>query len=227
MRPVGERLQPLGTPSGGDGSAATPLSLPRASFVLPITPFPSSAGSAAGRCPCRARCRGRITACASWMNGPGAHATSWKSCAGPLRTAAHEYHLAGVINLAALVTLAGWMITAPGTLAGRSDHAPKVVSTVSRFATTPSLCLPATYPPLIERVHSGTPPRLGVPAHPSQCGTALTKRAAPRWSRGLSRFRPSRSLAFSLTSGSRWSTDRLSCTRVQSLGFPGSPAVRL
>jgi hypothetical protein len=39
----------------------------------------------------------------------------WKPGVSPSRTAAHEYNLGGVIDLAALVTLAGWMMTAPGT----------------------------------------------------------------------------------------------------------------
>jgi hypothetical protein len=72
----------------------------------PTTPSPMSGGSGVARCRCQASCRGRTTACASWMHGLSANATSWKSCASRSRRVSYKYNLPRVLNLHTFTELA-------------------------------------------------------------------------------------------------------------------------
>jgi hypothetical protein len=58
------------------------------------------------KCCCRARCRGRATACSFWMHGRSSAGTSLKCCANSLRMVSQEYNLPRVLDFAALAALA-------------------------------------------------------------------------------------------------------------------------
>jgi hypothetical protein len=67
---------------------------------------PMWGGSAAVRSRGRARDRGRTLACAFWMHGPSAHATSWTCCGSHLRRVFYKYNLPHVLNFKAVTDLA-------------------------------------------------------------------------------------------------------------------------